>query len=1602
MIAKIAIRACCLSLLFVLSFTVKAQLKADFSSFPESGCSPLLVQFFDNSTGNPDQWRWDLGNGTTSFLRNPSVTYFTPGQYAVKLVVRNASGADSIVKTNFITVYAKPLVEFSSNVTAGCYPLPVQFTDNSVPMSGTIMSWQWDFGDGTGSTEKNPNHIYEAEGNYNVTLRVINSNGCVTTLAKDAYIQITSGVSADFTNNMPLVCGLPATIDFQNASTGTGSLTYNWNFGDGSSSTATSPSHTYSAAGNYIVQLITKNAVGCSDTLSKTISIVDGNGKASFSSNSNFICLGKGIDLKITSTATPSSVMWDFGDGTTSTQFNPTKVYSAPGIYRIKLVEFFGGCSDSAFKTVNIATTAKASFSNGNTVSCKAPLTVNFTNSSTSANTYKWYFGDGDSSTVADPVHIYTKTGVFNVTLIATNSSGCADTIRKTGLVQIVKPKLRMLGLPDSSCAPFTKTFAYAEQEIDIWNNYKWDFGDGTTSTLKTPTHTYTDPGVYTVSLSAITTDGCTDTVVMGSAIRVSTKPTPGFDADREACAIIPIQFADQTVGEVTRWLWDFGDGATSIQKDPKHQYSDTGYFDIKLKVWNGGCVDSLQIDSFIYIKAPIANFDVPVNCSNSFERVFTDKSIGADTWNWDFGDGTTSTEQNPVHTYTNEGSYLVTLVVYNIQTGCDYTTTKEVIILNSKANFYGSDTIICKNNSVTFTVPTANRVFVTNYEWDFGDGSKTTSVGGVTTHNYKQSGLYDVTLVITNTLGCKDTLVKQHYVRVDGPTAKFTTTVLGSCLNNTVIFTDASTDDGMHPIETWRWNYGDGKRDTLTSGPFEHAYSSPGRYNISLVAIDNKGCYDSFNIAVPLVISKPLVDFDSKDRLSCPGKPIAFIDHSIATDARYLWNFGDGTTSTDQSPSHLYTSDGLFDVKLVLTDKYGCKDSLTRSAYISIVTPKTDFSMSDSLSTCPPLVVDFKDLSNVGVSRKWDFGDNTFSTLSEPSHFYNYPGIYIVKLTTTGPGGCVDVKERKIEIRGPRGNFTYNPVIGCKDLKVDFVATTQDDATFIWDYSDGTTVRTADSVMSHTYTFYGAYVPRLILVDKQGCHVPIVGDDTIKVNGADAKFNFVDKALCDSGYVSFVDSTDSYDNVATYKWDMGDGVSSSDQNASHYYTQTGTYYPKLIVTTVNGCTDTATAKVPVKIVASPKATITNFNNGCIPLNTGFTGSLLVPDTSAIKWQWDFGNGNTSTLQTPPSQNYPIAGSYTINLTATNSSGCFDTVVRRVEAYPIPTVNAGADAWLCLGSIHTLNATGADSYSWKADNTLSCLDCARSSATPADDTKYFVTGTTIYGCSATDSVLIQVQKPQQITFSTSDTLCKGETSKLMASGTDKYLWTPATGLSDPTSANPIARPDVTTTYTVIGSDARNCFSDTGSIKIKVYPIPTVSAGQDLTINIGKSITIKPTISDDVTEVNWSPKTWVISSTNDLPMLTVKPKETTQYNIEVKNPGGCKSSDNVTIFVTCDGSNIFMPNTFSPNNDGANDLYYPRGSGLFAIKGMRIFNRWGEIVYERNNFKANDPSAAWNGTYKGSKLTPDVFVYTIDIICDNGSVLTFKGNIALIQ
>jgi len=1420
---------------------------AEFSASPVSGCSPLVVSFTDQSTGNPTIWFWDFGNGATSTLKNPSTTYFIPGKYTVTLTVTNASGTNTKTKQELMVVYDKPLVLFTGNDSIGCYPFPVRFTDRSVASPGTVnTSWIWDFGDGGQAMAQNPDNTYLNTGNYTVSLKVTNDKGCFSTFTKPAFIRINGGVKPEFSFTQPPVCRTPVTINFSNQSTGPGLLSYQWDFGDGTGSTAPNPSHTYTNPGVYSVSLVIISSNGCRDTIKKANLFNFNNITTSFTAPDS-VCVNEAANILNTSSTNAVSTSWLFGDGTTANTTSGVKTYSTPGTYTIRLLQNYGGCSDSASKQIKVRPRPTANFSADKYAFCKAPATVNFTNTSSSGVSYQWNFGDGNTSSQPSPSHTFNAIGSYGVSLLVTGANGCTDSISKS--IVINKPTISLIGFPKKGCAPFTVSFNATINSPEPVVSYLWDFGNGVTSTSATPSYTYAAKGTYTIRLTVTTASGCTETITLPAAVLVGTKPAINFTAmPRVACAFQTVQFANLTTdtsGQVET-LWLFGDSGTGTAFNPVHEYSDTGFFNVTLFVTNNGCRDSLKIDSFIRIKPPIAKFKYENRCSNKLNFTFTDQSIGATTWLWDFGDGTTSTAQNPVHNYSSYGTYQVKLVVTNDT--CEHQQIQTVRIVNGTPDFKALPTVACKGSTISFAADSTNAGNIASYRWNFGHGGSL-GAGMNTSTVYTRPGLYSVSLTVTDVNGCVDSVVKPNYIRINGPTAGFRAINNNGCKGVTATFADSSKSDGVSNIVQWSWNLGDGTIITDSiSRTFQHTYNTAGSFTVSLKVTDAGGCSDSISRTSLVNVSNIKADFVSADTISCPGATIRFTNQSVANSIyTSRWEFGNGGTSTQRNPTISYNTDGTYSVKLKITDAFGCADSITRANYVSIKHPVASFTVSDSASSCTPFQVNFTNTSTYYTTYIWDLAGGT-SSLPNPTQFYNQPGTYRAKLIITSPGGCRDTAEKTITVNDvSNAQLDYLPLSGCKPLTVNLNAIAPKNMKYVWDFGDGTIVNSQDTASQHVYNFFGDFIPKLILMDESGCVIPVTGPDTIRIKGATAKFGVDKKLLCDSGMVNFLDSTTFNNPILSYAWDFGDGTTSTQSTATHYYSQPGIYPVSLNVLTQNSCVDTFRLSVPVKVVASPDIRMDGDSVICVGEGLIHLGEFNKIDSSVVRWSWSFPNGKTSDLQHPPTQIYDEAGRFVVHALARNSSGCIDEVRKNILVNPLPKVTLPSTLTTRTGTPIQIPATyfgGVVSYNWNNPESLNCTDCPEPVASPKSDTRYKVS-----------------------------------------------------------------------------------FVDTN---------------------------------------------------------------------------GCRNYGTVQVVVFCNNDNVFVPNTFSPNGDGSNDIFYVRGRGLNRVKSMRVFNRWGQVVFERMNFAVNDASAGWNGMYNGAKPVPDVYIYQMEVWCDNSTIVKFEGNVALIQ
>lgn len=1506
----------CLLALLINTNQCSAQLSADFSATNTSGCSPIVVNFTDESEGSPSEWRWDLGNGTISTLQNPSATYFAPGFYTVKLWIRSGNNTDSAVKINYIHVFNSPVVDFSAVNPVGCSPLAVTFNDHSSLTAGNIISRQWDFGDGVLSEEQTPHHVYTLPGSFNVTLKVIAANGCSGTLRKSSYI-VNNNARAAFKNWSVTSC-TPNKIYFQNESAGSDSLYYSW----------------------------------------------------------------------------------QFGDGTFSSELNPIHLYTTPGVYTVELfVRGQSGCTDSTSKNVTINAPLKASFTADNLINCRIPAPVQFTSQTPGTYTCYWSFGDSTTSSGTQPLHIYNDTGFFSVKLVVKDAAGCSDSLVIPNYIKVQKVQISLPGLPDSGCAPLSKQFIAAPYSYDSIVNYTWNFGNGIVLNGPSPAYTFSAAGIYNLSLVTTSSYGCVDTTEVFYAVTVGNKPTAGFSANiLNDCASTIISFTDQSIGNVTSWEWDFGDLGVSTERNPSYVYADTGWMDVQLTVSDRGCTDQVTHSRYIYLKPSVAKFKTVIDCNTPYNRTFTNFSLGATRWQWDFGDGTTSTVLSPVHTFPRAGSYTVVLYTWNDSTGCTYSHKQIIKITDVIADFFTTDTSICKDNSVSFTA-TAHPDIV-NYTWDFGDGRTLQRTSPAATHIYRNAGTYSVKLVVKDSVGCKKTIIKNNYILVNGPVARFASPAYNICINSPVVFIDSSTAPLTNRIKKWEWNYGDGTRDTLFSPPFTHIYTQAGTYTPSVKITDSLGCISSFSFVRPVKAGKILPFFFVSDSVACPGYALKFVCPFSEPGVTYRWDFGDGQTATQQIPFHAFAREGTYTVKLLVSKTNSCTDSMIIVNAVKVKQTLAAFTLSDTFSSCPPLLVGFTSNSVNAVSEFWSFGDSTYANTVNPSHYYTYPGEYNAILYAKGRGGCIDSVTKKIIIKGPTGTITANHLFSCKPYAYNFIAHTQNTTSYVWDYDDGVTSAGNDSVVNHVYMDSGKFLPRIILKDNNGCRVPVYSKDSLTNIFIKPAFVVSDSIVCGNETVSFTNLSKSNDLLTSFVWHFGDSVFSNQRNSSHHYSSTGNFYPSLKVTSQEGCIEHFTSAVPVKVIPSPLISMTASGNGCAPLQVTVSAVNNSTNTLPVNWKWDMGNGDSSVLQNPPVQTYTSAGNYTIHLTAVNTEGCRRDSQTVITVYPSPLTTIHGDSSLCQNQPVFLQAGGADKYIWSPTTGLSCDTCAVTMAQPMVTTQYILKGISLQGCSSNDTLQLKVYQPIHINYNRTADICKGKDVTLSVSGADSYKWSPPYGLSNTLSSKPVANPDTSTTYTVVGSDSHGCFTDTGKVDVIVHPYPIVKACDDKTVALGTPVLLEAIYSADVTQVNWYPTDNVSRyGEND---IMVKPTENTEYTVKVKNNAGCVASDKVTVFVTCNKNNVFVPNLFSPNNDGVNDVFYPRGTGLLKVQTLRIFNRWGETVFEKKSFNANDPSAGWDGTYKGSKLISDVFVYVMDLVCENNSVLSLRGNISLVK
>ncbi|GIV32628.1 MAG: hypothetical protein KatS3mg031_0163 [Chitinophagales bacterium] len=1487
-----------------------AQLKADFSASVTQGCSPLVVCFTDLSTGSPTSWSWNFGNNNLSPDRNPCAIYIVPGTYTVSLTVSNSGGSDTKTVHAMITVFANPTANFTASKTTGCVPEAITFTDLSAPGDAPIVSWRWDFGDGNTSTAQNPTNLYTNPGTYTVVLVVRDANGCEHRKTLSNYITILPAPQVNFTAAPDFACSYPAAITFTSQVSGSQITGYLWDFGDGTTSTQQNPVHTYIAAGSYTVSLTVSNSGGCSDTKSKPDFLVIDHLQADFSVNRTSGCGSVNVSFtdQSVSSGTIVSWAWDFGDGATSSVKNTTHNYTSPGTYDVTLIVTNNkGCKDTIVyeDLITVYPRPTVNFTADKTSGCGIPFAVNFTETANGEVSWLWDFGDGTTSTQANPVHSYTAPGSYGVRLTVTSADGCTRTTFKPNYIRITNPTANFTADVTEGCVDLTVNFTDQSSSNAPVISWLWDFGDGTTSTLQNPSHTYTTDGVYSVSLTITNADGCIDSILKTNYIAAGDTPVVHFGSDRQhVCLGTAIQFFDST-NIAEEWLWDFGDGNTATDPNPTYTYSDTGSFNVTLIAFHHGCTDTLTRYDYVSIAPPSAGMEFIFNCENPYEVTIRDNSLGPNEWRWDFGDGDTSTLPDNVHTYASTGIYTVSLFVRDTMSGCVDSTTRQLRITDPQADFSGSPLSGCAPLIVYFN---SSSVDADTYLWLFGNGDTSTQPDPI--YVYDSTGIYDVTLIVTDIHGCTDTLVKPGYVTVYGATAWFAADTLTGCTPLKVHYSDSSYAY-LGSIVSWNWEFGDGGTDT--SQHPQRTYYQPGIYSVSLKVSDSNGCTDSTARADYVIPTYPAPLFYADDTVVCIGQQIQFMNLSVGTGMQFMWDFGDGSSSTDSLPVHAYQNEGSYTVSLRATDINGCDSTLIKPLYIRVVKPHAAFTVDSLFSSCPPLWVNFTDLtpaSDSVVAWLYHFGDNQTSDLQHPTHVYTTADSFWAHLEVTDFNGCKDTFyfPDPIVVTGPRGTFDFIQNEVCVDVPVKFFSDAADTIIHIYDYGDGYLgITVGPDTLTHVYTYPGVFHPSLVMDDGHGCVIAIDHPDSIVTFGIWAGFTADVTHICRASAVQFTDTSHSVPPAISWFWDFGDGATSTLQNPIHYYGVPGKYDVTLIVTNAEGCTDTLIVSQYITVDPGPTADfITSDSNVCIPETIRFTDTS-VSDSVIISWSWDFGDGSASVLQNPD-HTYTTAGSFDVTLMIETVAGCRDTTVKTIVTHGPPVAEAGPGSTICAGDSAQLTGTGGLLYAWSPASTLSDSAAANPLAFPTVTTTYILTVYDSIGCSDTDSVTVMVH-PLPVVSSSGNGICIGGAAPLQASGGVMYSWTPASSLDNPNIANPIATPDSTTTYTVEVTDSNGCIN-TASSTVRVFPLPDPEITASATVLCeGEWVQLHATGG---VSYSWSPPTGLSNPFIADPVAT--PSNSTTYVVTVTDSNNCVNTDSITLTVNLLQVTFVSPDT----------------------------------------------------------------------------------------
>ena len=1512
-----------------------AQITVNFTADQTEGCGSVQANFCDNSSstaGSIVAWTWNLG-GITSNNECQGRIFGSAGNYEICLTVTDSDGnTATLCEPNYIIVHALPSPDFESSSPDGCIPHTASF--NYTGSFSNITEFVWGVGgsegvitnDGTSSP--NAESTYSIADKYDISLTVTDVNGCVNVISKDDYITAYEPTSVEVHAAEVFKCKPPFFVEFINDNIQP-NMTYTWNFGNGINFVGEiPPSILYSSNGAYTVTVIGENLdTDCRDTLILEDYINIGY-IVDFSFTPDEGCEDLSVTFTDESSDTADNVTWNFGDGSApSNSPNPTHVYQNSGFYTVTLIRNIDGCTPSHTTTTEIEVFAlpEVAYNNDNTLGCSVPHSVNFTGTSTDAIIWSWDFGDGTTSNQQNPNHVYTDFGIYNVALTVSNANGCENVISTTN-IELVETAASIVNNQFSGCTPLNINLSDNSTTVLPITNWLWEINTPSgviTSTDQTPNLMIPDTGCFDIVLTVTNTLGCSDTRIFSDAVCVGDDPLVNFEGNPTvACVDEEVNFTDLSSPFVDTWNWDFGNIQSSTLKNPSTSYEDIGFYDVTLVVSDKGCADQVTFTNYIEVTAPKSIFSITLNCEDHLYIESTNTSIGADSYYWDFGvagiDSDTSNLFEPNFMYPDTGTYVVTLTTENFTTNCIHSTTRTLYIHDPVSSFSVSATEGCAPMTISAT---NNSIHAKEYEWS-GAGI-TFSNPTVANPNITMptAGTYtDLQLIVTDINGCKDTTQFNETIYANGVTVDFDPKSIGGCQPFDVTFTENSSNLFANNVQ-WDWTF-ENNAGTGTGQSSSYIFENLGQHQVALTVTDDWGCTSSLSLPTAVEVTRPIADFDA-DTLSCTDFPVSFSNNTSALNPTYSWDFGDGNSSTEPNPIHLFMTEGIYNPCLTVTDVYGCVDTYCLEYDIVIANPNTNFDLDTSYASCPPLVVNFQNTSENATTFLWDFGDGSgLSNVENPAHVYTVPGVYNVTLIANSNENCADtfIVENLIVLDGPLGNFHYKVDSSCAPMKVTFFAESQEDLMYVWDFGDGSPLDTIMNVSTDTTVYHyqsGTYIPKLAIIDQNGCERVLESPTSIFAPTLDLGFQGSETVLCDfNNPITFLNLINSTGPIDSLQWQFqgGSPAMTNDFEPTIVFDLPGLYDVTLIAHNAF-CSDTLLQNEYIKIGDVPNA---NFSMsdiiGCEPFDVTFSDLTTVINGNVEQWHWEFGDGYESFLE-QPTHTYVDGTSFDAQLIVTTDVGCVDTITQNITVQLQPDVTITGDQEICIGEITQLLASITSdptnvTYYWENDPTLSCTDCLNPLANPIDTTIYTFVAISNEGCETRIDIQVDVRPVYApvVEISNDTLICANDVIQLYVDGGDdvfSYIWdSNQAGLTCYDNClNPIASPEVSTTYTVTVTNSFNC-SSIGNVTVDILDQNQIFAGEDRTICQGDTAQLH--INTGTNPI------WLVSNGLDCSTCfdaVANPEVTTDFVAQTTTNEGCNIIDTVRVNVLT-GQDIF--------------------------------------------------------------------------------------------